>query len=61
MVTINKPPVLSILSRNDPFQWQLPVAALLDRHTAAELAPDQSVAIVDALIEAHGDWLPAYR
>jgi alpha-galactosidase len=36
-------------------------AALLDPHTAAELAPDQIVAIVDALIEAHGDWLPEYK
>jgi alpha-galactosidase len=35
-------------------------AALLDPHTAAELDPDQVYALVDALIEAHGDWLPAY-
>jgi alpha-galactosidase len=36
-------------------------AAMLDPHTAAELDPDQIFALVDALMEAHGDWLPAYR
>lgn len=36
-------------------------AAMLDPHTAAELDLDQIVALVDELIEAHGDWLPAYR
>ena len=35
-------------------------AALLDPHTAAELDPDQIYALVDALIAAHGDWLPEY-
>lgn len=35
-------------------------AALLDPHTAAELDPEQIYALVDALIEAHGDWLPEY-
>jgi alpha-galactosidase len=34
---------------------------LLDPHTAAELAPDQIAKMVDALIEAHGDWLPEFR
>ena len=36
-------------------------AAMLDPHTAAELDLDQIVALVDELIEAHGEWLPAYR
>ncbi len=36
-------------------------AAMLDPHTAAELDPDQITALVDDLIEAHGDWLPAYH
>ncbi len=36
-------------------------AAMLDPHTAAELDLDQIVALVDDLIEAHGDWLPAYH
>jgi alpha-galactosidase len=35
-------------------------AAMLDPHTAAELAPDQIYALVDDLIAAHGDWLPSY-
>ena len=35
-------------------------AALLDPHTAAELDPEQIYALVDAMIEAHGDWLPEY-
>jgi len=36
-------------------------AAMLDPHTAAELDLDQIWALVDDLIAAHGDWLPAYR
>jgi alpha-galactosidase len=33
-------------------------AALLDPHTAAELDPGQIHALVDELIEAHGEWIP---
>ena len=33
-------------------------AAMLDPHTAAELDLDQIWALVDDLLEAHGDWLP---
>jgi alpha-galactosidase len=36
-------------------------AAMLDPHTAAELDLDQIHALVDDLIAAHGEWLPAYR
>ena len=36
-------------------------AAMLDPHTAAELDLDQIWTLVDDLIEAHGDWLPAYQ
>jgi alpha-galactosidase len=36
-------------------------AAMLDPHTAAELSLDQIWSLVDDLIEAHGEWLPAYR
>ena len=36
-------------------------AAMLDPHTAAELDLDQIWDLVDDLIEAHGDWLPAYQ
>ncbi|GGH37046.1 alpha-glucosidase/alpha-galactosidase [Paenibacillus segetis] len=36
-------------------------AAMLDPHTAAELSMDDIVAMCDDLIEAHGNWLPAYK
>ena len=36
-------------------------AAMLDPHTSAELDLDQIWALVDELIEAHGDWLPEYE
>jgi alpha-galactosidase len=36
-------------------------AALLDPHTGAELDVEQIWALVDELIQAHGDWLPAYH
>ncbi len=36
-------------------------AAMLDPHTAAELDLDQIWNLVDDLIAAHGDWLPAFR
>jgi len=35
-------------------------AAMLDPHTAAELDLRQIWALVDALLEAHRDWLPAW-
>jgi alpha-galactosidase len=34
-------------------------AAMLDPHTAAELDLDQIHALVDALLDEHGDWVPA--
>ncbi|MDP9312515.1 MAG: alpha-glucosidase/alpha-galactosidase [Chloroflexota bacterium] len=36
-------------------------AAMLDPHTGAELDLDQIWSLVDDLIAAHGDWLPAYH
>jgi alpha-galactosidase len=36
-------------------------AAMLDPHTAAELDLDQIWRLVDDLLAAHGDWLPAYH
>jgi len=36
-------------------------AAMLDPHTAAELDLDQIWSLVDDLIDAHGNWLPAYH
>lgn len=34
-------------------------AAMLDPHTAAELSLDEIYAMVDEMLEAHGDWMPA--
>ncbi len=36
-------------------------AAMLDPHTASELSIDDIRAMVDELIEVHGDWLPKYK
>ena len=36
-------------------------AAMLEPHTGSELSIDDIVAMVDELIEAHGDWLPKYN
>jgi alpha-galactosidase len=36
-------------------------AAMLDPHTAAELDIDQIKEMVDALLQAHGPWIPALR
>ena len=36
-------------------------AAMLDPHTGSELDIDTIVKMVDALIDAHGDWLPKYH
>jgi alpha-galactosidase len=36
-------------------------AAMLDPHTAAELPLDEIRSLVDALFEAHGDWIPSRR
>ena len=35
-------------------------AAMLDPHTAAELDLDQIWAVMDQLIDAHDEWLPAF-
>jgi alpha-galactosidase len=36
-------------------------AALLDPHTAGELAPDRIIEMCDDLFEAHREWIPEYR
>ena len=36
-------------------------AAMLDPHTGSELSIDKIIELVDALIEAHGSWLPKYN
>ena len=33
---------------------------MMDPHTAAELDLDQIWSLVDDLLAAHGDWLPAW-
>jgi alpha-galactosidase len=50
--------VEAALTGNREYVYQ---AALLDPHTAAELDPEQIWSLVDDLIEAHGDLLPAFR
>lgn len=67
------PPQLTALMRTNINVQELTVAALmkesrehvyhaamLDPHTAAELDLDQIWSLVDALIAAHGDWLPEW-
>ena len=36
-------------------------AAMLEPHTAAELSIDDIRKMVDALIKAHGKWMPKYK
>lgn len=36
-------------------------AALLDPHTSSELSIDDTIALCNALFEAHGSWLPEYK
>jgi alpha-galactosidase len=36
-------------------------AAMLDPHTGAELSMDEIKSLVDDLLEAHGEWIPARR
>ncbi len=65
------PPQLAALMRTNINVQQLTVeaalsgrrehvyhAAMLDPHTAAELDLEQIHALVDALLDAHGDWIP---
>ena len=32
---------------------------MLDPHTGAELSLDEIAELVEALLDAHGDWIPA--
>jgi alpha-galactosidase len=50
--------VEAALTRKREYIYQ---AAMFDPHTAAELTLDQIWAMVDDLIAAHGDYLPAYH
>jgi alpha-galactosidase len=44
----------ALTGRRDPAYH----AAMLDPHTAAELSLEEIRALVDALLQAHGDWIP---
>jgi alpha-galactosidase len=54
-INVQRMAVRAALDRSRAAVYQ---AALLDPHTAAELDPDQIRALVDELIEAHGDLIP---
>ena len=47
--------VEAVLKRSRDCVYQ---AALLDPHTSSELSIDETVALCDDLIEAHGPWIP---
>jgi len=57
-VSVQELTVRAVLTRRREHIYH---AALLDPHTAAELTPDQIWSLVDDLIEAHGDLLPAFH
>lgn len=57
-VNVQELTILAALTQRRDYIYQ---AAMLDPHTAAELTIDQIIALCDHLIEAHGDYLPAYR
>jgi alpha-galactosidase len=56
-ISVQRLAVAAAVTKKRDYIYQ---AALLDPHTSAELAPDQIWNLVDDLIEAHGDLLPAY-
>lgn len=56
-VTVQELTVHAALTLKRDYIYQ---AALMDPHTAAELTPDQIWHLVDDLIEAHGELLPAF-
>ncbi|HEX7065989.1 MAG TPA: alpha-glucosidase/alpha-galactosidase [Bacillales bacterium] len=55
------PQLLSIEAAVSGDREKLYQSALLDPHTSAELSMDDTVALCDDLIEAHGDWLPQFN
>ena len=56
-VSVHELVVESLLQQRKDYVYH---AAMMDPHTAAELALDEIAAMVDELIEAHGAWLPGY-
>ena len=57
-VNVQELTIEAALTRQKQYIYQ---AALLDPHTAAELTIDEIVAMCDALIKAHGSYLPTYH
>ena len=44
-----------------PVKKYIYMAATLDHPTSSGLSIDDIRAVVDAMIEAHGDWLPRFH
>jgi len=57
-VNVEELAIQAALTQRKDYIYQ---AALLDPHTGAELTIDEIVSLCDDLIEAHGDYLPAYH
>ncbi len=57
-VNVHELTIEAALTRRKDHIYQ---AALLDPHTSAELTIDEIISLCDDLIEAHGDYLPAYH
>ena len=57
-ITVHQVAVDAALTGKKDYIYQ---AAMLDPHASAELSIDEIRAMVDDLIEAHGDWLPKYH
>ncbi|HEX7063726.1 MAG TPA: alpha-glucosidase/alpha-galactosidase, partial [Bacillales bacterium] len=55
------PQLLSIEAAVSGDREKLYQSAFLDPHTSAELSIDDTVALCDDLIEAHGNWLPQFK
>lgn len=56
-VNVQELVVEAVLSENREHVYH---AAMLDPHTAAELTLDEIHALVDELLDAHGEWLPEW-
>lgn len=57
-ISVHQLTVDAALTKNKDCIYQ---AALLDPHVSAELTIDETRAMVDDLIAAHGNWLPQYN
>ncbi|AHF75815.1 Glycoside hydrolase family 4 [Sodalis praecaptivus] len=57
-INVQELTVLAALTGKKHYIYQ---SAMVDPHTAAELSPDQIVALVDEMIAAHGTQLPTFN